>query len=60
MQQIISDNSPPLLHSYFFFLKSNQMKKIIFISFCFLFLMTKANSQITKGNWLVGGNVLAP
>lgn len=32
------------------------MKKIIFISFSILFLIAKANSQITKGNWLVGGN----
>lgn len=32
------------------------MKKIFSLCFSFLLLLTKANSQITKGNWLVGGN----
>jgi len=32
------------------------MRKIIFIVISFIFLNPKANSQVTKGNWLVGGN----
>lgn len=32
------------------------MKKIIVAASLFLFVFTTANAQITKGNWLMGGN----
>lgn len=32
------------------------MKKIIFTTFSVLLLLATANSQITKGNWLMGGS----
>lgn len=57
MQQIIRDNSLPTKHPLFLHNKLNQMKKITIIILAVLFFTISANSQITKGNWLVGGSI---
>jgi len=52
------DNSPPwVYHFYTIKTKLSQMKKITTLTLAILFLAVKSNSQITKGNWLVGGNM---
>ena len=51
---IINDNSPPLLHFYTL-TKTKPMKKITLVNL-FCFLTAICHSQLTKGNWLVGGN----
>lgn len=38
------------------FLKFRYPKKTSFLCFAFLFIILKGDCQITKGNWLIGGN----
>ena len=45
-----------ILNSHFNVFKSSFRRKILLISFGILFLMFNGKAQITKGNWLVGGN----
>lgn len=54
--RIIRDNSPPSCHIYSVTKTIKlQMRKIYILAFTILFINFKVNSQITKGNWLVGG-----
>lgn len=57
MQQITRSNGPPNIYLYFITNKLNQMKKVTFLVFPILLFAYKADSQITKGNWLIGGSV---
>jgi hypothetical protein len=45
-----------ILNPHFNVIKSSFRRKIFLISFGILFIMFNGNAQITKGNWLVGGN----
>lgn len=54
--QTIRDNSPPHGILFLSLIKLNQMKKIVTFSFIVSLLSIVAHGQITKHNWLVGGN----
>ena len=56
-QYIVRDNSPPNLKKIFlYFLKTNQMKTIAIFTLITLFLSFSSSGQITKKNWIIGGN----
>jgi hypothetical protein len=55
--QLAGDTSPPsLLPLFFYQLKSLIMKKSILLTIAVTVIFFDAQSQITKGNWMVGGN----
>ena len=52
--QLLRDHSPPIINFLFANPKQSVMKKTLFALLCSTFVFS-AKSQITKGNWLVGG-----
>jgi hypothetical protein len=56
IQQFINDLSPPKFHNFTKKLKFKSMQKTIFFFIIICFTIKGANSQTTKGNWLVGGS----
>jgi hypothetical protein len=55
--KIIHDKSPPSSIYSSIKTKQIQMKKISILVLSILFINFESNCQITKGNWLFGGNI---
>ena len=54
--QIATDTSPPFVSLFSKPLQPNNMQKTILLIIATNFIIYNVNSQITKGNWLVGGS----
>jgi hypothetical protein len=50
------DTSPPSITYISIPIKTNYMKKVILFVIAASFIYSNANSQITKGNWMLGGS----
>lgn len=53
--QLLREHSPPFYSIFYKLIKQPDMKKL-FISLLSLILLITTKAQLTKGNWLLGGN----